>query len=543
MTKRCWWKEAVVYQVYPRSFADSNGDGIGDLQGLIGKLGYLSYLGVTAIWLSPIYQSPMHDFGYDISDYRAIDPVFGTIDDVDHLIREAHARSIAIIFDMVLNHTSIDHGWFTESRSSVDSPKRDFYIWRRPSDHKYPNNWYGAFGGRAWTRDPTTGYQYLHSFLVEQPDLNWRNEEMVKALFHDMAFWFDRGVDGFRLDVINLIIKDAKLRNNPIGWGGRPRPYDLQRHLHDRNQPEAHAVLKRFRSWVDTYENKMLVGEIMVEKPGEPEMAASYQGNGDDELHEAFDFTFTWLPWNRRLWERSARRWYAALGEHRWPSWVLSNHDVARAWSRYGHSSGRAKIAACFLLTQRGTPFLYYGEELGLPEAPVSRSRIQDPLGKRYWPFHRGRDGSRRPMPWDDSEHRGFSLTAPWLPSYEPSIPSVKRCMQDPLSLLHVYRTLIALRTEDEVFRDGLIRWVSYGRSSPIMAYIRYREQEERVILLNFSSRTKKLDFTPIFQHLHHQRLQILFCTPNCTHQIITATDAPNTLIGYQVIICSGVTA
>lgn len=455
----------------------------------------------------------MADFGYDVSDYRSIDPQFGTLDDVDRLIHEAHRRDIRVVFDMVLNHTSEEHKWFCESRSSKDDPKRDFYLWREKPVGGYPNNWYAAFGGRAWSVDHTTGSMYLHSFLKEQPDLNWRNDEVVEAVFGEIAYWLDRGIDGFRLDVINLIVKDEHLRDNPPGWGGRVRPYDLQRHVYDRNRVESHEKLKRFRRMIDRYDQRMLVGEIMVEKPGEPEVAASYLGDGEDELHLAFDFTFTWLPWDPRAWRDAAVRWERAIPEHGWPCWVLNNHDVQRSTTRWKTNPMRAKIAALFLLTQRGTPFIYYGEELGMRDLPVKRRDIRDPLGKRYWPFHRGRDGARRPMKWDESLFSGFSGAHPWLPCDTSDTASVEMQRRDPLSLLHVYREVIQLRNHDHVLRRGITNWIDLGSSIPVLAYVRDDGSDRRLVLLNFSGKEVSFPALPVQKAMESEMLRVLYST------------------------------
>jgi alpha-glucosidase len=536
--KPLWWKEVVVYQIYPRSFKDSNGDGTGDVRGIIQKLEYLAWLGVGAIWLSPMYVSPMHDFGYDIQNYREIDPVYGSLEDVKELITLAHKKKIRIIFDMVLNHTSIEHVWFKESASSVDSPKRDFYIWSKGRGKRPPNNWYAAFGGKAWTFDKHTGYWYLHSFLPEQPDLNWRNPKMVKALFEEMSFWFDLGVDGFRLDVINLIVKDELLRDNPLGWGGRPRPYDLQRHIYDRDRPEAHQVLKQFRSWVDTYPERMLVGEIMVENGGDPKLAASYMGNGEDELHLAFDFSFTNLPWKARMWRSAAEQWYAAVPSQGWPTWVLGNHDVERFFSKYGENLGRLYVAALFLLTQKGTPFIYYGEELALPERPVKRNELQDPVGKRYWPLHKGRDGARRPMVWNDTKGRGFTTGAAWLPVYDTQVVSYESQLGDPNSPLHHYRDMIWIRNHDHVLKWGDIKWLDIDDSDDILAYIRDDGYDKRLVLLNFSD--KGIDFAayPVQKVMETNSLRVIYSTiPGDT----SVDEAPDTfsLQPHQGLVCT----
>ena len=534
-----WWKEGVLYQIYPRSFHDSNGDGIGDLQGIIDKLDYLTWLGVSGLWISPIYASPMHDFGYDVSNYRLIDPVFGSDEDVTGLLQNAHDRNIRVIFDMVLNHTSSEHAWFKESSSSLHNPKREFYIWREGQGHRTPNDWYAAFGGRAWSLDKRTGQYYLHSFLEQQPDLNWRSDEMVAALFGEMAYWLDIGVDGFRLDVINLIVKDKEFRNNPYGWGGRPRPYDLQHHIYDRNQVESHEKLRKFRKWINSYQERMLVGEIMVEKPGEPELAASYLGNGTDELHLAFDFTFTWLPWNAQAWKAAAIRWYSAIPEGGWPSWVFSNHDVKRAFSRWKHSPGRARIAAFFLLTQRGTPFLYYGEELGMEDLPVSRIELKDPVGKKYWPFHKGRDGSRRPMKWDASEYNGFSSVAPWLPIDTNPVSIVSTQKENRDSLLFLYHDLIQMRNHDIALRLGTIRWIELEDTTDVLAYIREEGSTRRLVLANFSGKTRTFAALPLQKGMESESIGVIFST---VAGDISAEDSPQVLSlqPYQGLVCRG---
>ena len=534
----CWWKESAVYQIYPRSFQDSNHDGIGDIEGIIRRLDYLQWLGVGAIWLSPIYRSPMKDFGYDISDYRSLDPVFGTIADVDRLLEEAHAHNIRIILDMVLNHTSDQHAWFLESASSRENPKRDFYIWRDMKGRRYPNNWYGTFGGRAWTLDRKTGQCYLHSFLKEQPDLNWHNDAVVAALFAELEFWLEKGVDGFRLDVINLIMKDVQLRNNPLGWGGRPRPYDLQRHLYDRNLSGSHERLKTFRTMLERYPQRMLVGEIMVDKPGEPEIAASYLGTGEDELHLAFDFSGTWLPWKADAWKRAAQRWERAIPKSGWPCWVLSNHDTRRSITRWGGNIGRARIAALFLLTQRGTPFLYYGEEIGMRDHPVRRSEMQDPLGLRYWPFHRGRDGSRRPMRWDGSMNHGFSDTTPWLPFDGQDHTDVFSQKEDRSSLLHVYRDLLHMRNHDHALRCGKTQWIEIEDSPKVLAYTRDAGTSRRLILLNFTDKEVFFRAEPVQKAMESEVLRVLYSTiPGDTS--VEGTAQKLSLQPYQGMICT----
>jgi len=539
-----WWKEGVVYQIYPRSFQDSNDDGVGDIPGIIRRLDYLQWLGVSAIWLSPIYPSPMRDFGYDVSDYRGVDPLFGSLTDMDELIAKAHERGLKVILDMVLNHTSNEHAWFRESSSSRDNPKSDFYIWKDkvPGNHKgLPNNWYACFGGRAWTFEPKRGQYYLHSFLAQQPDLNWRNDAVVEALFNDMRFWLEKGVDGFRLDVINAIVKDDMFRDNPGCVGPTPRPYDMQRHLFDRNRPEAHGKLRRFRKMMDEYDDRMLVGEIMVEAPGEPEKAASYLGGGDNELHLAFDFTLLSTKWGAGEWRRVAQRWYKAMPVAGWPCWVLSNHDMPRAISRFKGSLPKAKLAAMFLLTQRGTPFIYYGEEIGMTDIRLPRSKFQDPLGKKYWPFHPGRDPERSPMQWDSSLNAGFSAVRPWLPLCpDHSTKNVEVQKNEPDSMLSYYRALLQLRNHDEVLRLGSHRFLE-TTSNDVMAYVREYRGMQRLVLLNFSG--KALAVAPRSDgrnpDVELAGGRALFSTEGTDGSLNQLDDGRILLCAYQGLICS----
>jgi alpha-glucosidase len=411
-----WWREGVIYQIYPRSFADANGDGLGDLPGLISRLDYLGHLGVDAVWLSPIYPSPDADFGYDVADHCAVDPRFGTLSDFDLLVREAHRLGIRLIMDLVLNHTSDRHPWFLDSRSSRQSPRRDWYIWRDPGPGgRPPNNWTASFGGSAWTRDSQTGQFFYHMFLSRQPDVNWRNPDVRRAQLDVVRFWQERGVDGFRLDVFNVYFKDASFRSNP--WTPGMRAFDRQRHLHDSNQPEMMPLLAELRKILDRRPDSYAVGETFTDTPMR---GACYAGDG--LLHAVFSFDFTEgqirFPWRARwLLSRIARRERQFTGA-RWPTTVFSNHDLPRAASRYSRGEGdeQAKLEMALLLTLRGTPFLYYGEEIGMRDIRLHRSQILDPPGKLYWPLYKGRDGCRGPMQWEDSAHAGFSHGIPWLP-------------------------------------------------------------------------------------------------------------------------------
>lgn len=493
-----WWRDGVIYQIYPRSFADSNGDGVGDLPGILARLDYLNdgtphSLGVDAVWLSPVYPSPMADFGYDVANYHDIDPVFGTLDDFDRLLDEAHKRGIRVIMDWVANHTSDQHPWFLESRSSRDNSKRDWYIWRDGrGPGKRPNNWQSVFGGPAWTWDETTGQWYLHLFLPQQPDLNWRNPQVRQALFDEARFWLDRGVDGFRLDVADAYYKDAELRDNPFKLG--LRAFDRQKHLYDWNQPETHQAHKELRKLLDQYPERMAVGEVS------PETAASFYGNGADELHLAFNFAFLRCPWDAGAFQRVIEAWERALPPGAWPCYVLSNHDVVRHYSRYAagrFSDARAKVAAALLLTLRGTPFLYYGEEIGMRQGRIPRSELLDPPGKRYWPFYKGRDGCRTPMQWDDGPNAGFTTGKPWLrvnPDYRQV--NVAAQSRDPDSVLSFYRRLIWLRKATPALRRG-----SYlaliQRPVGQLAYLRQTADQAVLVCLNFFSRPATVELDP----------------------------------------------
>ncbi|MAD46882.1 MAG: hypothetical protein CMI02_11165 [Oceanospirillaceae bacterium] len=493
-----WWKEGVVYQVYPRSFQDSNNDGIGDLRGLIQRLDYLNdgtsqSLGIDAVWLSPFYPSPMCDFGYDISDYCAIDPVFGTMDDFDQLIAQAHQRNIRIILDLVVNHTSDQHPWFQAS-CDASSDKAGWYIWHEGSEP--PNNWLGCLGGKGWTYQPQRDAWYFHSFLPQQPDLNWRHPAVKQAVKDIMAFWLNKGVDGFRLDVINLFYKDARLRSNPVDWFRIGRPYDRQNHLYDRDQAEMHPLLQELRQWVDRWPRRMMVGEIMQQQKTLSALPASYYGD-NDELHLAFNFDFFHQPFSAAAFRAVIQRWETLLGPDNWPNYTLSNHDFMRHSGRYKgrHQALRMKLLATLLLTLRGTPFLYYGEETGMPEQRVPKQRMQDPVGLRYWPLHPGRDGCRRPMMWS-GHPQDFSPAAAWLPNEPQQQHSVAYQQNQPDSLLNWYRTLIHYRKASPALRRGSQRLLP--SASDILAYERCYEDEHLIILLNFSARPQGASLLPL---------------------------------------------
>jgi len=508
-----WWKHGVIYQIYPRSFYDSNGDGIGDINGIIEKLDYLSELGVDGVWLSPINKSPMYDFGYDISDYRDIDPVFGTLADYERLLEEAHKRGIKIVMDLVMNYTSHLHPWFIESRSSRDNPKRDWYIWHDGKNGRPPNNWKGIFGGGAWERDEKTGQFYMHSFLKEMPDVNWRNKELKNAMFDMIRYWLDKGVDGFRLDVANLYIKDDEFRNNHFTIGPTPRPYDMQRHVYDKNRPEIHDILREFRKILDSYSDKMSVGEIFVE-PADPKISQSYLGDGKNELHLAFDFGLIITKSSTRLLKWGAKRFSdviekrnSFIPEKGWPCNVLSTHDDSRSISRFKGGKDaikRAKVVSTMLLTLRGTPFIYYGEEIGMRDGKMKRKDIMDPMGKKYWPLYMGRDPERTPMQWAPDENAGFTTGRPWLPvNNDFHLVNVKTESQDPDSLLNLNKRLISLRKEKDALNRG--EWYSAkDASDDVMAYYRVKKDQKILVVLNFSNspRPLKIDDQGVWKNI-----------------------------------------
>lgn len=489
-TNFLWWRDGVIYQIYPRSFSDSNGDGIGDLQGIINKLDYLQHLGIDAIWLSPVNPSPDADFGYDVADYRGIDPKYGSLEGFGRLVREAHARDIRIVLDLVLNHTSIEHPWFIESRSSLDNPRRDWYIWRvNPQDKNAPpNDWLSVFGGKAWEFDPLTGQHYYHMFTREQPDLNWRNPQVYAEMMDIFRYWADLGVDGFRLDVFNNYFKDARFRKNPRKPG--IRPFDRQDHLYDTNQPEMMKVVADIRSILDSYPERYAVGETFI---ATSKIAARYAGAG--KLHATFDFSLLHDPWKPARLLNSVLHQEEELAADAWPNHVLNNHDNPRSATRYraeAHDE-KLKVAAAMLLTLRGTPFLYYGEEIGMRDIHVSRSEIQDPVGRHYWPLPVGRDGCRSPMQWDASGSAGFTTGKPWL-KVHPNYPSrnVEQQLSNPRSLLNFYRKLLRLRREHCAIQQGMFNPLIHNPQR-VLAYLRQDDNEILLVALNFARRASKL--------------------------------------------------
>jgi alpha-glucosidase len=454
-----WWQTGVVYQVYPRSFADANGDGTGDLRGVTSRLEYLEWLGVDAIWLSPFYPSPMADFGYDVADYTDVDPLFGTLDDFDELVGAAHERAIRVLVDYVPNHTSDRHPWFVESRSSRTNPRADWYLWRDPKpDGSLPNNWISMFEGPSWEWDATREQYYLHTFLPEQPDLNWRNPEVRTAMFDVARFWLDRGVDGFRIDVAPLVLKDPELRDNPPNpdrseWS-RLGSWSEQIHLNDLNHPDMHELYRSFRAMLDAYPgDRVSIGELH-----HPDYAtwAKYYGERQDEIHVPFNFHLTYAPWTDVAIRAAIEGVQGVLPPGAWASWVLGNHDTPRFASSRRAGRAQAKAGMLLLLTLRGTPTIYYGEEIGMVDVPVATADARDPLERRD--PGRGRDPERSPMQWDASPNAGFTGadSTPWLP-LGPDAASVNVAgqIEDPDSILTLTRRLLRLRREHPVLHLG----------------------------------------------------------------------------------------
>ncbi len=499
MGARKWWEDAVFYQVYPRSFQDSDGDGVGDLAGIASRLGYLESLGVDALWISPFFKSPMKDFGYDVSDYRDVDPMFGTLGDLRDLIGRAKGRGIRIVLDLVANHSSDEHPWFVEARSSRSSPRHGWYLWV-PDGPRPPNNWKAIFElGSAWHRNYATCERYLGTFTRHQPEFDWRNPEVREAFYDVMRYWFDLGVDGFRLDVATGYFKDAELRSNPPSL--KAVPDFFQKHVYDRNRPEFHEVFREMRKVADEAGERVLIGET---HGSDARIAASSHGEDGDELHMAFNFDFLHRPWGARAFRESAERWYGLLPEGAWPNFTLSNHDQPRHYWRYrgrgpkadALTEARARIAAAMLLTIRGTPFLYYGEEIGMTCGRIPRRALRDPLGVSTWPLGSlGRDPERTPMQWDGSEGAGFTRGRPWLP-VNPDYASRNVAAQeaDPASLLSWYKALIALRRSRESLRSGSMRFLGLGGAErDVLAYERGSGDERTLVLLNFASRPRRV--------------------------------------------------
>ena len=484
-----WWEHGIVYQIYPLSFRDSNGDGKGDLNGIRERLDYLTWLGVSAIWISPIYPSPMADFGYDVADYCNIARMFGTLADFERLVEEAHRRDLKIILDFVPNHTSDQHPWFLESRSSRENPKRNWYIWRDPaSDGGAPNNWLSQFGGPAWEWDERTGQYYYHAFLKAQPDLNWRNREVRNAMYDVIRFWLGRGVDGFRIDVLWHLIKDGEFRDNPPNPGYRPGDSEHRRllELYTTDRPEIHEVVAEMRQVFESYEERVMIGEIYLPV----ERLVQYYGLERPGVHLPFNFQLIQAPWNACEIDRMIVEYDKAVPEEEWPNWVLGNHDQHRIATRIGRA--QARVAAMLLLTLRGTPTLYYGDEIGMEDVHIPPDRIQDPYEKNQPGLGLGRDPQRTPMQWDDSPNAGFTSGTPWLPiANNFHNRNVKMSSQEPTSILNFYRQLIRLRHDRPALNVGSYRQM-YCHGN-VMIYERATASERLCIVLNFGNEPERV--------------------------------------------------
>jgi alpha-glucosidase len=489
-----WWQHAVFYEIYPRSFMDGNGDGIGDLKGIDSKLDYLKSLGVDAIWITPCYPSPQVDFGYDVSNYEDIDPMYGTLADFDRLEQAAKKRGIRIIMDFVMNHTSDQHPWFLDSRSSRTAAKRDWYMWYDGKGPGLPpNNWISEFGGSAWTFDAKTGQFYYHYFYPQQPDLNWHNPAVKDAMFDATRWWYKRGVAGFRLDAVDTLFEDPQLRDNPVLSGLNKYGDPKEENLYNTKLPEVHVILRDLRKVADEH-NAVLIGETWTKDVSE---LKQYYGDHSDELQMPMDFMFTKVD---KLSPPEFRRQIAAVDSAGgWPVFVLSNHDIVRSYVRYGdgqHNDAIAKLMASLYLTLRGTPIMYYGEEIGMTNNdPVRKEDVKDPIGRVGWPQEKGRDGERTPMQWDDSANAGFTRGVPWLP-IPPSYKSVNVAseLKDPSSILQVYRSLLTLRHQNRALLDG--DYVALNESDAnVLSYLRRYKNEAVLVVLNMSSQPQDASF------------------------------------------------
>jgi alpha-glucosidase len=484
MTEAPWWQRGIIYQVYPRSFQDSDGDGVGDLRGIAARLDHLVALGVDALWMSPIFPSPMADFGYDVSDYTAVHPLFGTLADFDALVAAAHARGLRVILDFVPNHSSDQHPWFRESRSSRDNPKRDWYYWRDPAPGGGPpNNWTSHFGGPAWQWDDATGQFYMHSFLAAQPDLNWRNPAVRAAMLDVMGFWLRRGVDGFRVDVLWLLMKDAALRDNPPNpdWHPGMRERDRVLSVYDADQPEMQEVVAAMRAELDGFgDDRLLIGEIYLPVRRLVAYYGAAGGTGVRGAQMPFNFQLILARWDAGTIAAIIREYEAALPPGAWPNWVLGNHDQSRVSSRVG--AAQARVAAMLLLTLRGTPTVFYGEELGMADVPIPPDRVQDPAEKNEPGKGQGRDPERTPMPWDAGINAGFTTGRPWLPLGDPAV-NVAAQDADPGSMLTLYRRLITLRRGSAALTLGGVDAVA--ADGDVLRYERSHGAERCLVVLN----------------------------------------------------------
>lgn len=487
-----WTKTVVAYQIYPRSLKDTNHDGIGDLPGIIEKLDYLHDLGIGAIWLSPIYKSPMVDFGYDVQDYYSIDPIFGTMEDLDELINKAHAQNIKIVMDFIPNHTSDQHPWFLESKSSKNNPKRDWYIWKDPKQETLPpNNWLSLFGGSAWELDKITNQYYLHSFLKEQPDLNWRNPDVKEAMNKVLKFWLDKGVDGFRTDAIYNVIKDKYFLSEPMNPNfvpGKDDPYNALLHIYSQGQPEIFDVINYFCEIMKPYGDKFMISEVYLDLP---ELIKIYRACSNG-IHSPFNLNLIGLPWAASVYKKFIDNFENSLKPTDLPNYVLGNHDRSRVTSRLGEQ--KARIAAILLLTLRGMPFIYYGDEIGMVDADIPKTQIHDPFEKNVPGFGLGRDPQRTPMQWDNSLNAGFTTSTPWLPintNYKTINTQIEA--KDPKSIFSLYKKLIQIRSTHAPCLIGTYHSLELNNPD-IFGYLRKANGETVIVILNFSDKKQTVN-------------------------------------------------
>jgi alpha-glucosidase len=515
-----WWKHAVFYEIYPRSFADSNNDGIGDIPGITSKLDYLDWLGVDAVWIAPMFPSPEVDWGYDISDYYNVNPDYGTLHDMDNLVANGKERNIRILLDFVLTYTSDQNKWFQESRSSRNNPKRDWYIWRDGKDHAQPpNNWTSNFGGSAWVHDAPTNQWYYHYFYPPQPNLNWRNPEVEKNMFDVTRWWYQRGIAGFRLDAVDVMFVDPQFRDNPVVGSEKNAFGDpVEREIYDKNQPELHAVLQRLRQVADEY-NAVLIGETWTSDIAQ---LKAYYGKNNDEVNMPMDFMFTMV---NKLSPDDFRKQIAWVdGSGGWPVYVVSNHDIRRVYDRYGdgkHNDQIAKLMASLYLTLRGTAVMYYGEEIGMENNDPKRPEdVKDSMGKTGWPKEKGRDGERTPMQWNTEANAGFSQVAPWLPvdaNYKTH--NVETEKNDPNSVLNYYRRLLGLRHTNPALLDG--DYVPLNENDKnVLSYLRKYKDSMVLVVLNMSASPQKVNLDLRSKGIQANSAKTLLCSSSSPSQI-----------------------
>jgi alpha-glucosidase len=504
-----WWQHAVFYEIYPRSFADSNNNGIGDLNGISSKMSYLHELGVDAIWITPFYPSPQVDFGYDVSDYRNIDPMYGTLSDFDRMVAEGRKHRVRIILDFVPNHTSDQHPWFLDSKASLTTAHRDWYVWRDgKAPGQPPNNWISIFGGSAWTLDFTTNQYYYHFFYAQQPDLNWRNPAVEEVMLDTTRWWYKRGVSGFRLDSVGTLFEDPELHDNPVLPGTNAQSDPNMENRYNTNLPEVHEELQKLRKVADE-SGAVLIGETWTSDVAELDR---YYGQNGNELQMPMDFMFMMVD---KLSPSEFRRQIAAVeSAHGWPVFVLGNHDKARSYDRYGdgkHNDAIAKLMGAFYLTLRGTPIMYYGEEIGMENNdPTSKQDVKDPIGRTGWPEEKGRDGERTPMQWNAAPNAGFSKENPWLP-VPPSFRThnVAAESKDPNSILSLYKKVLALRHTNEALLEG--SYTALNADDPnVMSYLRSYKGKAVLVALNMSASPQKPVFDLSRQGFGLARMKIL---------------------------------